>query len=129
MKALLMLLVVVWQRHLAAPLGQVLEFLTSIPLRFTSAIMDGLGRAYPHAIRWALKHSVVVVLIALGSMALTVLIAVNLDNELLPEVHQGEFTVEVALPVGTPLEQTAAAARDASASTRAASRTSPSRGT
>jgi HAE1 family hydrophobic/amphiphilic exporter-1 len=30
----------------------------------------------------------------------------GLDNELLPEVHQGEFTFEVALPVGTPLEQT-----------------------
>ena len=30
----------------------------------------------------------------------------SLDSELLPEVHQGEFTVEVALPVGTPSEQT-----------------------
>jgi HAE1 family hydrophobic/amphiphilic exporter-1 len=29
-----------------------------------------------------------------------------LDNELLPEVRQGEFTVEVALPVGTPIEHT-----------------------
>ena len=105
---LVMLLVVVWQRHLAAPLGQVFEFLIAIPLRLTTAIMDGLGRAYPHAIRWALKHSVIVVLIALGSMALTALIAVNLDSELLPEVHQGEFTFEVQLPVGTPLEQTAA---------------------
>jgi HAE1 family hydrophobic/amphiphilic exporter-1 len=47
-------------------------------------------------------------LIALGAMALTGLVAVNLDNELLPEVHQGEFTFEVQLPVGTPLEETAA---------------------
>ena len=30
----------------------------------------------------------------------------RLGSELLPEVHQGEFTVEVALPVGTPLEAT-----------------------
>ncbi len=41
-------------------------------------------------------------------MALTGLVAVQLDNELLPEVHQGEFTFEVQLPVGTPLEETAA---------------------
>jgi HAE1 family hydrophobic/amphiphilic exporter-1 len=41
-------------------------------------------------------------------MALTGLVAVRLDSELLPEVHQGEFTFEVQLPVGTPLEETAA---------------------
>ena len=37
---------------------------------------------------------------------LTAWLASRLDSELLPEVHQGEFTVEVALPVGTPLEET-----------------------
>jgi HAE1 family hydrophobic/amphiphilic exporter-1 len=103
-----MLLVIVWQRYLAAPLGLVFEYLTSIPLRFTSAIMDGLGSVYPRAIRWALRHSALVVLVALGSMALTGWVAINLDNELLPEVHQGEFTFEVQLPVGTPLEETTA---------------------
>jgi HAE1 family hydrophobic/amphiphilic exporter-1 len=103
-----MLLVIVWQRYLRAPLGLVFEYLTAIPLRFTTAIMDGLGRVYPRAIRWALQHSALVVLVALGSMALTGWVAVNLDNELLPEVHQGEFTFEVQLPVGTPLEETAA---------------------
>ena len=30
----------------------------------------------------------------------------QLETELLPEVRQGEFTFEVALPVGTPLEET-----------------------
>ena len=32
----------------------------------------------------------------------------RLDTELLPEVHQGEFTFEVSLPVGTPIEKTSA---------------------
>jgi HAE1 family hydrophobic/amphiphilic exporter-1 len=32
----------------------------------------------------------------------------RLETELLPEVHQGEFTIEVDLPVGTPLEETEA---------------------
>jgi hypothetical protein len=31
-----------------------------------------------------------------------------LETELLPEVHQGEFTFEVNLPVGTPIEETGA---------------------
>ena len=39
-------------------------------------------------------------------MAATWQAGTTLDSELLPEVHQGEFTVEVALPVGTPLEAT-----------------------
>jgi HAE1 family hydrophobic/amphiphilic exporter-1 len=33
--------------------------------------------------------------------------APQLDSELIPELHQGEFTVEVSLPVGTPLPITA----------------------
>src|SRR5690606_23389467 len=32
----------------------------------------------------------------------------SLDSELLPEVHQGEITFELALPAGTPLERTEA---------------------
>jgi len=103
-----MLLVIVWQRYLSAPVGHAFDFLTAVPLRVTTAIMDGLGRVYPRAIRWALAHPALVVLVAAGSMVLTGLIAVQLDNELLPEVHQGEFTFEVQLPVGTPLEETAA---------------------
>jgi HAE1 family hydrophobic/amphiphilic exporter-1 len=38
-------------------------------------------------------------------LAVTVWAAAGLDSELLPEVHQGEITFEVALPVGTPLEE------------------------
>jgi hydrophobic/amphiphilic exporter-1 (mainly G- bacteria), HAE1 family len=32
----------------------------------------------------------------------------SLETELLPEMHQGEFTFEVGLPVGTPIEETSA---------------------
>jgi HAE1 family hydrophobic/amphiphilic exporter-1 len=39
-------------------------------------------------------------------LAATVMLFRGLPSELLPEVHQGEFTFEVALPVGTPLEIT-----------------------
>lgn len=38
-----------------------------------------------------------------------------LGTELIPEVHQGRFTVEAALPVGTPLEKTDVRARAAEA--------------
>jgi HAE1 family hydrophobic/amphiphilic exporter-1 len=56
----------------------------------------------------ALARSGLVSAVMVLSMALTVWLLASLDTELLPEVHQGEFTVEVALPVGTPLEETEA---------------------
>jgi len=37
---------------------------------------------------------------------MTWVLAQQLESELLPEVRQNEFTMEVALPVGTPLEET-----------------------
>jgi len=46
------------------------------------------------------------VVIVLACFGLTWQVVRGLDSELLPEVHQGEFTVEVKLPVGTPLEET-----------------------
>jgi hydrophobic/amphiphilic exporter-1 (mainly G- bacteria), HAE1 family len=43
----------------------------------------------------------------------------QLGLELLPEIHQGEFTVHVGLPVGTPLEQTDAVLSELDAAIRA----------
>ncbi|MFZ5482504.1 MAG: efflux RND transporter permease subunit [Myxococcota bacterium] len=43
----------------------------------------------------------------------------DIGAELIPEVHQGRFTVEAALPVGTPLAKTEAVVRAASAELRA----------
>lgn len=102
----LMLLVALWQKVLAARVRLFFSVLVTPLLRLTGGLMDGLGRLYPQAIRWALGHRVTVILSAVGAMALTGLVATGLDSELLPEVHQGEFTFEVQLPVGTPLEET-----------------------
>lgn len=68
----------------------------------------GLRAAYPRAIRWGVDHPLPVMLLTAAMMAGTWLLGTRLDSELLPEVHQGEFTFEVALPVGTPLEETEA---------------------
>ena len=68
----------------------------------------GLRRSYMRAVRWGVDHPAPIVALTVGLMAATWLLAVRLDSELLPEVHQGELTFEVALPVGTPLEETEA---------------------
>jgi len=106
--ALLIALLVLWRRFLGARVGGLFARLTRPPLRAASALVDGLVRLYPGAIRWALAHPVAIALLAAGTFALTGLVALDLDSELLPEVHQGELTFEVALPVGTPLEETEA---------------------
>ncbi len=61
---------------------------------------------YPKVLRWALANPVAIILLAVSSIALTYVVGTQLETELLPEVHQSEFTFEVALPVGTPLDET-----------------------
>jgi HAE1 family hydrophobic/amphiphilic exporter-1 len=61
---------------------------------------------YPSILRWGLAHPPAILLLALGCFVLTWAVGRTLQSELLPEVHQSELTFEVALPVGTPLEET-----------------------
>ena len=49
--------------------------------------------------------------IAAGALALAVLIGATLPRGLMPDVDEGTFRVELTLPVGTPLEETADVAR------------------
>lgn len=63
-------------------------------------------RVYPPTIRWALTHRTQTVVIALALFGLSYLAYLNLGTELIPEMSQGEFIVDVKLPVGTPIEET-----------------------
>ncbi len=93
--------------HLLWPLVTgVFHLLTILPLKLIGATLEFLQRLYPRGLRWALSNPLLVLMVALALFGVTAWLAIGLDSELLPEVHQGEFTVEVALPVGTPLEET-----------------------
>jgi multidrug efflux pump subunit AcrB len=70
------------------------------------ALMRVLEAGYPRLIRWSLRNRVVVYGLVLAAGGATLWAAPRLDNELIPELHQGEFTVELSLPVGTPLPVT-----------------------
>jgi HAE1 family hydrophobic/amphiphilic exporter-1 len=61
---------------------------------------------YPKILRLALKMPAVMLLLAAGCFVLTYTVGRQLQSELLPEVRQSEFTFEVSLPVGTPLDVT-----------------------
>jgi HAE1 family hydrophobic/amphiphilic exporter-1 len=73
----------------------------------TQAVNRWADRKYPPAITWALQHPGKTIGSAVLLFVLTmVLILPRLGTELIPQMSQGEFNVDLRLPPGTPLEQT-----------------------
>ncbi|RKX34338.1 MAG: AcrB/AcrD/AcrF family protein [Verrucomicrobia bacterium] len=67
---------------------------------------------YPHLLRWSLRNPAIVLGTAVVAFLATVMgVVPKLGRELIPQVHQGEFNLDITLPVGTPLERTAEVAR------------------
>ena len=85
-------------------LGMLLSRL--IPSKGDETEMDINRGFYPRLIRWALASPGIMLALIVGCFGLTWWVGKQLETELLPEVHQSEFTFEVSLPVGTPLGQT-----------------------
>ena len=76
-------------------------------LRFFQWTYGWVERKYPDWLKMALRNRTAVLVTALGLFLVSILVIwPNLGSELIPEVHQGEFYVELRLPVGTPVERT-----------------------
>ena len=68
---------------------------------------ERITRVYPVVLRAALANRLTAIGLAVVPFALTMIYLVPmLGSELIPQVHQGEFDLELSLPVGTPLEST-----------------------
>jgi len=65
-----------------------------------------LERVYPYFLRLALRARLGVIAVCLFLIALAVYLVPQLGTDLVPEAHQGEFTIRLALPLGTPVERT-----------------------
>ncbi|MDX1630669.1 MAG: efflux RND transporter permease subunit [Thermoanaerobaculia bacterium] len=76
------------------------------PLEWTGRGLERIHRAYSPLLARSLARPVTVLALVVVCLGVTFWLFATLDTELLPEVHQGELTVEVALPPGTPLEET-----------------------
>jgi HAE1 family hydrophobic/amphiphilic exporter-1 len=81
------------------------------PSRFIISLFNWsygwLEATYPRLLGWSLNNRGIV----LGSMTVLFLFSVffigpRIGSELIPEVHQGEFNLELTYPVGTPAETT-----------------------
>jgi HAE1 family hydrophobic/amphiphilic exporter-1 len=93
--------------------------LVTTPLRVLfDRTWGGLERVYPRFIAASLRQPWLVVASALALLAAAAWRVPRLGVELLPEIHQGEFTLHVALAVGSPIENTVAVMREIDARVR-----------
>lgn len=66
-------------------------------------------RTYPLLLGWALRRRLLIIGSALAALLVCwYKLLPELGTELIPQVHQAEFNLDLRLPVGTPLEETAA---------------------
>ena len=68
--------------------------------------LDRLTVAYRGVVRGSVRHPGAVFAVVLGALGVSWWAVYQLDTELVPELHQGELSVELAYPVGTPLDIT-----------------------
>ena len=94
-------------RAISKGVGRVLSTLL-FPLYWVfDAIFDTLNKVYPRFLSWALRRRLLVIAICILSGAVVLDRTRELGVELIPEMSQGEFLVDLEWRSGTPLEQTA----------------------
>jgi len=86
--------------------GKLFAVLLSPFVWLTQRSYNVLDRQYPRVLDWALERRAAVLFTAFGMLAATALILPQLGSELIPQLSQGEFTVKMRLPAGSPLETT-----------------------
>jgi HAE1 family hydrophobic/amphiphilic exporter-1 len=105
------------QRKAAAALGRSLAWLLSPAVAATQAALGAIERNYRPALEWALRHRGRVVTAAVALLLVTAALVPRLGSELIPQLSQGEFILDLRLPPGTPLEETDRTVRAAQALT------------
>lgn len=83
-----------------------LRFLSANTHRSHSAnFIEPVNRAYERAVRWSLKHRLIVAGIALASIVLSILLYTKVDTGFLPEMDEGGYVLDYRTPTGTSLDE------------------------
>ena len=93
-------------RYLSGFLGKGLAVILSPFVWATQRAYNFLDQRYPALLSWALTRRTLVLSTAAALLGVTVLILPRLGTELIPQLSQGEFSVRMRLPAGSPLETT-----------------------
>ncbi|MFT4605371.1 MAG: HAE1 family hydrophobic/amphiphilic exporter-1 [Rhodothermales bacterium] len=89
-------------------------------------LFDAAGSRYMPVLRWSLDHRGTVLMTALLIFAASLTLVPSLGIELIPQLAQDEFNVEMRLPPGTPLAEMDLAMRDVQLAANAAPNVSAS---
>lgn len=102
-------------RRLSRKIGQGLTFLLRPLLDGFDRWFEGLNEAYPRLVRSALDNKGVVAAVVVLSIMLAAVISTQLGGELIPPLTQGEFSFQIEMPEGTPIERTDGIVREVEA--------------
>jgi HAE1 family hydrophobic/amphiphilic exporter-1 len=69
-------------------------------------VLQTSSRVYPRVLAKALKRRRALTLVTLGLLVHCLYLLPRLGTELIPRIHQGQFTIRIEHPAGTPLEET-----------------------
>ncbi len=104
---LLLHLVVVLVTLISVIFGAILKSPVTILIKLFDAGYSRLSGIYPRILKGALQNPGIVVFTAGLPLVICLLVLLpKIGRELIPEVHQGEFNIEVSMPVGTSLQKT-----------------------
>ncbi len=87
-------------------LGKVFQKLISPVVKLVDSGLDLFNRSYPGILKGALRHRFAVLGGTFALVVLSVLMLSGLGVELIPPISQGEFSFEIEMPQGTPLQRT-----------------------
>ncbi|MGH8313642.1 MAG: efflux RND transporter permease subunit [Steroidobacterales bacterium] len=93
-------------RRIADFVGRIFGWLLSWPARGTQAAYQYLHDVYPPVVTWALNHRLKVIGTALALFVGSLAIVPFLGTELIPQLSQGGFDIDIRMPAGTPLDET-----------------------
>ena len=77
-----------------------------LPTQFLQRLYRATAAVYPTLLRWSLTHRMAVLAAAALIFVSTMMLVPRLGSELIPQLSQGEFNVDLRLPPGSPLSET-----------------------
>lgn len=104
--------------YVFAGIGWLFRMILWVPSKLFQSVNRAATRIYEPLLRWSLSHRAVIVGGAAAIFAATMMLIPRLGTELIPQLSQGEFNVDLRLSPGAPLQETDRAIRAAQATTR-----------
>jgi len=89
-----------------------------LPTQFFQRFYGAVAGVYPSLLQWSLRNRAAVVISALLIFAASMALVPRLGTELIPQLSQGEFNVDLRLPPGATLAETDRAIQAAQRATR-----------